>query len=83
MIDHGFLLVFNTHFLSNMHRFKVILAFVIVDYGTMSISTTTGRPRPEMTPTVDKATTDFNLCPTNVSVLLCTVHKLFAFFHWS
>jgi hypothetical protein len=45
-LDRGFLLVFATHFLSNMHRFKAILVFVIVDYRVMSISTSMGCRKP-------------------------------------
>jgi hypothetical protein len=51
--DHGFLSAFPTHFLSNMHRFKVILDFLIVNYGKMLISISRGRPRPEVTSRVD------------------------------
>jgi hypothetical protein len=73
--------VFNTLFLSNMYRFKVILAFVIVDYGGLSISTAKEHPRPEMMSPVDRVTMVSCKCSMHVSSLLCTVNKLFAFFH--
>jgi hypothetical protein len=45
--------VFNTHFLFNMHRSKFTLVFLVFDYGVMSVSTTSGRPRREVTSSVD------------------------------
>jgi hypothetical protein len=70
MLDHGFLSVFNTHFLFNMHRFKGILVLVIVDYDEMSISTARGCPKPEATSPVDRATTVFACVPATFSVHL-------------
>jgi hypothetical protein len=40
--DHGVSSVFYTHFLSDTHRFKVILAFLIIAFGGMPISTASG-----------------------------------------
>jgi hypothetical protein len=82
-LDHGVSSVSHTYFLSNMHRFKVILVFVIVDYGEMSVSTARGRLKLEVLSPVDRATTVSYQCPIHVSCLLYTVHMLFTFFHWS
>jgi hypothetical protein len=55
---HGFLLVFNPHYLSNMHHLKVTPNFLIVDNDGMSISTARGRLRPEVTSPFDSLTVD-------------------------
>jgi hypothetical protein len=47
--------VFNIHFVSSRHRYKVILIFLVVELGVLSISTARGRPRRE----VDSATMVF------------------------
>jgi hypothetical protein len=41
-VDHGFLLLFNTYYLSGILCLKVTPNFSIVDYGVMSISTARG-----------------------------------------
>jgi hypothetical protein len=79
-LEHGFLLVFNTYFLPNMHHFKIILDFVIVDYGAMSNSTDRGRPRPAVTSPVDRVTMVSYQCPIHISCLLYTFDKFFALF---
>jgi hypothetical protein len=45
-----------SHYLSSMHRLKVALNFLIVDYDGMSSSTARGRLIPEVTSPVDRAT---------------------------
>jgi hypothetical protein len=77
-VDHGFLLVFYTYYLSGMHSLKVTPIFLIVDFGGMSISTARGRPRPEVTSPVDRATTVFYSCFVDIYRLSCTVSTLFA-----
>jgi hypothetical protein len=63
-----------------MHRFKVKLAFLVVDFGVMSISTTRGRPRPEVTSSVDIATMVYHSCSSNIFCLSCTVSTVYAVF---
>jgi hypothetical protein len=70
--------VFNTYYLSGMHGLKVTPIFIIVDYGGISISTARGRPRPEVTSPVDRATTVFYACFIDIYRLSCTVSTLLA-----
>lgn len=53
--DYGFFLVFNTHFFSILHRFKVtrLHVFLLSGYSGMSFSTARGRLRPEVKSPVD------------------------------
>lgn len=50
-----FLSVYSAHFLSDMHHFKVLLVFSVVDYDVISVSTARGRLRLEVTSPVDEA----------------------------
>jgi hypothetical protein len=68
-----FLLVFNSHYLSNMYCFKVLLIFLIIDYDGMSISTTSGRLKLEMTSPVHGGTMVSYSCASNIFQLSCTV----------
>jgi hypothetical protein len=77
-VDHGFLLVFNTYYLSGMHSLKVTPIFLIVDYGGISISTARGRLTPKVTSPVDRATTVFYSCFVHTFRLSCTVSTLLA-----
>jgi hypothetical protein len=61
-----------------MHSLNVTPTFLIVNYGRMSISTARGRPRPEVTPPVDRATTVFCSCFVDIYRLSCTVSMLLA-----
>jgi hypothetical protein len=63
-----------------MHRLKVLLTFLIVDYGGMSISTTSRRLTPEMKSPVDGATTVFYSCFVDIYRLSYTVSTLLALF---
>jgi hypothetical protein len=55
-------MVFNTHYLSNLHCKKVTPNLLIVNYGGTSISTARGRLRPDVRFPVDKATTFSSSC---------------------
>jgi hypothetical protein len=72
--------VFNTQYVCKMHRLKVIPSFLIVDYGGMSMSTSTARGRltPEMRSPVDRATTVFYSCFVDNYRLSCNVLTLLA-----
>jgi hypothetical protein len=61
-----------------MHRLKVALIFLIVDYGGMSISTARGRLIPEATSPGDRATMVFCSCFVDYYRLSRTVSTLFA-----
>jgi hypothetical protein len=61
-----------------MHSLKVTPIFLIVDYGGISISTARGRLTPEVTSPVDRATTVFYSCFTDIYRLSCTVSTLLA-----
>jgi hypothetical protein len=69
-VDHGFLLMFNTYYLSGMHSLKVTPIFLIVDYGGISISTARGRLTPEVTSQVDRATMVFYSCLLHLPSIL-------------
>jgi hypothetical protein len=77
-LDHGFLLVFITHYVCKMRRLKVIPSLSIDDYGGMPISTAGGRLRREMTSPVDRATAIFCSCFVDIYRLSCTVSTLLA-----
>jgi hypothetical protein len=63
-----------------MHTLKVTPIFFIVDYGGISISTARGRLIPEVTSSVDRATTVFYACFVDIYRLSCTVSTLLALF---
>jgi hypothetical protein len=74
--DYHFLCVCSTHYLSNMHRFKVLHVFMVVFCGVMSISTGSGRLRPEVTSPVDGMTMVSYFCFGNTFCLSCTVSTI-------
>jgi hypothetical protein len=80
--DHGFLLVFNTHFLSSKHQSKVTRVFSIVHDGGMSILATRERSRQEMTSSVDRTIMVFSSCSTDTFRLASTLSTLLALFQW-
>jgi hypothetical protein len=55
-VDHGFLLVFNTCFLSTVYRSQAIGVFLEVNNGRLSISAARGRRRPEVKSPFDSST---------------------------
>jgi hypothetical protein len=61
-----------------VHRLKVTLIFLFVDYGGMSISTANGRLTPEVTSPADRAITVLYSCFVDIYRLSCTVSMLFA-----
>jgi hypothetical protein len=63
-----------------MQHLTVLLTFLIVDYGGMSISTARVLLRPEMRSPDDSATTVFYSCFVDIYRLSCTVSTLLALF---
>jgi hypothetical protein len=57
---------------------EVTPIFLIADYGGMSNSTARGRLRPEVTSAVDRATTVFYSCFTDIYRPSCAVSTLLA-----
>ncbi len=70
--------MFNTYYLSGMHRLKVTPSFLVVDYGGISISAARGRLTPEVTSPVGGATTVFYSCFVDIYRLSYTVSTLLA-----
>jgi hypothetical protein len=67
------------YYLSSMHCSKVTYSFLIVDRGGMSISTAQRRLVPEVTSSVDRATTVFYLYFVDIQSILCHFDVISAF----